>query len=431
MKYDDRFDENVDLIGLGLANAAAGISGHVRGQRLPDQDRDGRQRRWPDSVARLTTAAIVVVVLLFLTVPLAYMPNAVLAAVVFLIGLRLIDYQGMRASTACGRPSSWSPRSPRPSWSSVGVEQGIILAIVPVDPRARLQATDRTTACSAGRARASWSRARRQRHQPRPAWSSTASGRAVLRERRRGSPRRSWSLVEAADPPLRWFCPRRGGRWAMSTTRVPETLGAVHEELERQNATLVLVHVDAGGAAPPGRLRADRPDRCLRTLPDRHGLDGWPTAPSGRRAAEHGGSGRLMPEDASAASVTRSTEPQRAAGAEAAAPRPARGLRGLAAGAGTSRSRRTAPRRTGDRPHPRARARPLRPDGRVARSRSSAAQRCRWRRTSPDRPPRASRSSCAATPTSSTSACSPRPSATCSSTSTTSTRPCPGPGNGT
>ena len=36
------------------------------------------------------------IVLLFLTGPLAYMPTAVLASVVFIIGIRLIDVKGMR-----------------------------------------------------------------------------------------------------------------------------------------------------------------------------------------------------------------------------------------------------------------------------------------------------------------------------------------------
>ena len=56
-------------------------------------------------ISQLTAGLIVVVVLLFLTVPLSYMPNAVLASVVFLIGVALIDVQGMRkiASAAAGR----------------------------------------------------------------------------------------------------------------------------------------------------------------------------------------------------------------------------------------------------------------------------------------------------------------------------------------
>ena len=42
------------------------------------------------------TTADVLLVLLFLTAPLAYMPEAGLAAVVFLIGVDLIDMQGMK-----------------------------------------------------------------------------------------------------------------------------------------------------------------------------------------------------------------------------------------------------------------------------------------------------------------------------------------------
>ena len=45
MKYGDSFDENVDLVGLGLANVGGRHLRHVRRQRQPDQDRDGRQRR--------------------------------------------------------------------------------------------------------------------------------------------------------------------------------------------------------------------------------------------------------------------------------------------------------------------------------------------------------------------------------------------------
>ena len=47
-------------------------------------------------VAQLTTAVVVAIVLLFLTKPLQYLPNAVLSAVVFLIGVKLIDIADMR-----------------------------------------------------------------------------------------------------------------------------------------------------------------------------------------------------------------------------------------------------------------------------------------------------------------------------------------------
>lgn len=47
-------------------------------------------------MAQLTTAVVVAIVLLFLTKPLQYLPNAVLSAVVFLIGLKLVDLLNMR-----------------------------------------------------------------------------------------------------------------------------------------------------------------------------------------------------------------------------------------------------------------------------------------------------------------------------------------------
>ena len=46
-------------------------------------------------------------VLLFLTGPLAYMPDAVLSAVVFLIGIDLIDIEGMKSMYAHRRSEFW------------------------------------------------------------------------------------------------------------------------------------------------------------------------------------------------------------------------------------------------------------------------------------------------------------------------------------
>lgn len=129
MKYGDSFDENVDLIGLGLANAAAGITGTfvVNGSPTKTEMVDGAGGR--SQVSQLTAGVIVVAVLLFLTGPLAYMPNAVLASVVFIIGLRLVDYRGM-AAIARVRPGEFVVALiTAATVVVVGVEQGIILAM--------------------------------------------------------------------------------------------------------------------------------------------------------------------------------------------------------------------------------------------------------------------------------------------------------------
>lgn len=129
-KYNDRFDENVDLVGLGAASAAAGLSGTfvINGSPTKTQMVDGAGGR--SQLAQLTTGVIVVIVLLFLTAPIAYMPKAVLSSIVFLIGIELIDLAGMRRVLRL-RPDEFVVAAlVAVTVVVVGVEQGIVMAIV-------------------------------------------------------------------------------------------------------------------------------------------------------------------------------------------------------------------------------------------------------------------------------------------------------------
>ena len=129
-RYSEKFSENVDLVGLGLANIGAGLSGTfvVNGSPTKTQMVDGAGGR--TQLPMLTTAVVVLVVLLFLTKPLAYMPEAVLASVVFLIGIELVDAKGMRKIYAERRLEFWVALATALVVIFVGVEQGILLAIV-------------------------------------------------------------------------------------------------------------------------------------------------------------------------------------------------------------------------------------------------------------------------------------------------------------
>jgi high affinity sulfate transporter 1 len=129
-RYNERFSENTDLIGLGLANIGAGLSGTfvVNGSPTKTQMIDSAGGR--SQLSLLFTALIVLLVLLFLTGPLAYMPEAVLSAVVFLIGIDLIDIKGMRSIFEQRRSEFWVALITALMVVFVGVEQGIILAIV-------------------------------------------------------------------------------------------------------------------------------------------------------------------------------------------------------------------------------------------------------------------------------------------------------------
>ena len=129
-KFNDDFDENVDLIGLSAASLGAGVTGTFVINGSPTKTAMVDNAGGRSQLAQLTMALVVIIVLLFLTVPLGYMPNAVLAGVVFLIGVELVDIKGMRKILRL-RPAEFVVALiTAATVIFVGVEQGIILAIV-------------------------------------------------------------------------------------------------------------------------------------------------------------------------------------------------------------------------------------------------------------------------------------------------------------
>ena len=130
VKYNERFTENTDLVGLGLANITAGLSGTFVVNGSPTKTEMVDEANSHTQVAQLTTAVMVAVVLLFLTKPLQYLPNAVLSSVVFLIGVKLIAVGGMRTIYRLRRDEFWVALVTAVTVIVLGVEQGIILAIV-------------------------------------------------------------------------------------------------------------------------------------------------------------------------------------------------------------------------------------------------------------------------------------------------------------
>jgi MFS superfamily sulfate permease-like transporter len=81
-------------------------------------------------LAQLVLAGIVLVVLLALTGPLEYLPRCVLAAVVFTIALGMIDATGLRDIRRESPGEFYLAVSTAAVVVAVGVEEGILLAIV-------------------------------------------------------------------------------------------------------------------------------------------------------------------------------------------------------------------------------------------------------------------------------------------------------------
>ncbi len=242
-RYNERFEENADLIGLGLANIGAGLSGTfvVNGSPTKTQMVDSAGGR--TQLSLLVTAAIVFLVLLFLTAPLAYLPEAVLSAVVFLIGIDLMDIKGLRSVYQQRRSEFWVALITAVMVVLVGVEQGILLAIV-------LSLIDHTR------------RGYRPRNvvlvptdagalRPRPVSTGTQAAPGLVIYRFTHSmyyanaeqlSQEVTHLISTADPPLRWFCLDASAVDDVDYTAA-ETLRSLFAILNERSIRLVVAQV--------------------------------------------------------------------------------------------------------------------------------------------------------------------------------------------
>lgn len=129
-KYQEAFSEDTDLVGLGAANIVAALSGTfvVNGSPTKTEMVDSSGGR--SQLAQLTTSVVVLVVLLLLTGPLAYLPIAALAAVVFLIAAKLVDIRGMRRILAVRRHEFAVAAATALAVVVLGVQDGIVVALI-------------------------------------------------------------------------------------------------------------------------------------------------------------------------------------------------------------------------------------------------------------------------------------------------------------
>jgi sulfate permease, SulP family len=129
-KYEEAFSQDTDLVGLGAANVAAALSGTFVVNGSPTQTQVADSAGGRSQLTQLTTSAVMLLVLLLLTGPLASLPIAALAAMVFLIAAGLIDVAGMRRILACRHLEFGIALLTAAAVVVLGVEEGIVLAVV-------------------------------------------------------------------------------------------------------------------------------------------------------------------------------------------------------------------------------------------------------------------------------------------------------------
>ncbi len=123
VRHRQQLDENGDLAGLAAANLAAGLSGTFVVNGSPTQTAMVESSGGRSQVAHLATAAVVALVLLFLTAPLQFLPQCVLGAVVFTIAVRLIDVRSLR-----------SIRRESPGEYALAVTTAVVVIVLGVEP---------------------------------------------------------------------------------------------------------------------------------------------------------------------------------------------------------------------------------------------------------------------------------------------------------
>jgi MFS superfamily sulfate permease-like transporter len=129
-RHRQQLDENADLAGLSAANAMAGLSGTFVVNGSPTQTAMVESAGGQSQVAQLATAAIVALVLLFLTRPLEYLPRCVLGALVFMIAIRLIKLRTLQAIRRESPGEFALALTTAVVVVAAGVEQGILLAMI-------------------------------------------------------------------------------------------------------------------------------------------------------------------------------------------------------------------------------------------------------------------------------------------------------------
>ncbi|MGP8161419.1 MAG: SulP family inorganic anion transporter [Candidatus Dormibacteria bacterium] len=128
-KREEELNENRDLVGLAIANLAAGVTGAFCVNGSPTKTAVVDSAGGRTQLAQLVMAVIAIVVLVAATALLHFLPDATLAAVVFVIGIHLVDVAHLRELWRLRRDELALAVATALVVVLVGVEQGIALAV--------------------------------------------------------------------------------------------------------------------------------------------------------------------------------------------------------------------------------------------------------------------------------------------------------------
>jgi sulfate permease, SulP family len=244
VRRHERVDEDADILGLSAANAAAAVSGTFVVNGSPTQTAMADSAGARSQVAQLVFAGIVLLVLLFLTGPLQYLPRCVLASIVFTIAVGMVDVKGLRAILNESPGEFYLAVFTAAAVVVIGVEQGILTAIA-LSLLRHVRHSYRPHRWCSPRMRLAGGRRRPRRH------SETESGLIVYRfgadlfyanDNRFADEVRG--LVERAPTPVRWFVVDAGAITDIDYSAA-QSLRDLLDNLGRQGVDVVFARVSS------------------------------------------------------------------------------------------------------------------------------------------------------------------------------------------
>jgi len=128
-QYHEPVDTNADILGLAAANATAAFSGTFVVNGSPTQTAMAERAGTRSQIGQLAFAAVVVIVLLFFSSYLQYLPHCVLAGIVFTIAVGLVNVPSLKAIRSESPGEFTLALITAAAVVLVGVEHGILLAV--------------------------------------------------------------------------------------------------------------------------------------------------------------------------------------------------------------------------------------------------------------------------------------------------------------
>jgi high affinity sulfate transporter 1 len=123
-------DANQDLLALGIADLATAFSRGFMVSSSTSQTAVAISVGGKTQLANLVAACVIAAVLVFGTVPLGFIPQAALGAVLVVSAVRLLDFASLRRYYSISRTEFWLSVVTTFGVLSFGILQGIVLAVL-------------------------------------------------------------------------------------------------------------------------------------------------------------------------------------------------------------------------------------------------------------------------------------------------------------